>query len=176
MPNLQDVSNILKDVYINAIRKQLDGNDGYFKMKGQDKLFSSKSDEWRTPLNKWLEWNEEFGPFTFDAAANENNHLCDVWSGDSLDVSWDGKVWCNPPYSRVGEFVQKAYKERLLNDKCEVIVMLIPARTDTKWFHTYCYNQYGVEIRFLKGRLKFLDENGEAKNSAPFPSMLVIFR
>mgnify|MGYP003139136647 CR=1 FL=1 len=72
---------------------------------------------------------------------------------------------CNPPYSKIGEFVKKAYEESL---KGCTVVMLIPSRTDTKYWHDYCI--YG-QIRYIKGRLKF----GNAKNSAPFPSCIVVF-
>ena len=76
-----------------------------------------------------------------------------------------GTCWCNPPYGRkIGEWVKKASKSNA------TVVMLLPARTDTKWFHEYIYGK--AEIRFIKGRLKF----GNSKNSAPFPSMVVIFR
>lgn len=77
-------------------------------------------------------------------------------------------VWCNPPYGReIGKWVEKAYNESLNG---VTVVMLLPARTDTKWFHEFVYGK--TEIRFLRGRLKF----GDSKNSAPFPSMVVIFR
>ena len=73
-------------------------------------------------------------------------------------------MFCNPPYGRkVGEWVKKAYLSNTL------VVLLLPSRTDTKWFHDYCLNG---EIRFIKGRLKF----GGSNNSAPFPSIIVIFR
>ena len=79
------------------------------------------------------------------------------------------RVFCNPPYGRgVGKWVEKAYKEAQQEDT--LVVMLLPARTDTKWFHEYIYNK--TEIRFIKGRIKF----GGCKNPAPFPSMIVIFR
>ena len=77
-------------------------------------------------------------------------------------------VWCNPPYGReIGKWVEKAYKESL---EGATVVMLLPARTDTKWFHDYIYGK--AEIRFVRGRLKF----GDSKNSAPFPSMVVVYR
>ena len=80
---------------------------------------------------------------------------------------------CNPPYGReIGKWVQKAYTEHVHGDV--TIVMLIPARTDTSYFHDYIYGK--AEIRFLRGRLKFEDENGAAMNPAPFPSMVVIYR
>lgn len=76
-------------------------------------------------------------------------------------------MFCNPPYGReIKDWVKKSAEAKTL------VVMLIPARTDTKYFHEYIYNKPNVEIRFLKGRLKF----GDSKNSAPFPSMLVIFK
>lgn len=76
-------------------------------------------------------------------------------------------MWLNPPYGRdIGKWVEKAYKESLKENT--VVVCLLPARTDTAWFHDYC--MYGRVI-FVRGRLKF----GGAKNSAPFPSMVVIF-
>lgn len=79
-----------------------------------------------------------------------------------------GTVWCNPPYGReIGKWVEKAYKESL---EGVTVVMLLPARTDTKWFHDYIYGK--AEIRFVRGRLKF----GDSKNSAPFPSMVVVYR
>ena len=77
-------------------------------------------------------------------------------------------MFCNPPYSQIGLWVEKAFRESR-NDNT-VVVLLIPSRTDTKYFHNFIYHR--SEIRFIRGRLKF----GEAKNSAPFPSMVVIFR
>lgn len=85
-------------------------------------------------------------------------------------MKWGGyRVWCNPPYGRyIREWVAKAAAAG--DEGAEVVVMLLPARTDTKWFHDYIYHK--AEIRFIRGRLKF----GGSKNSAPFPSMIVIFR
>lgn len=81
------------------------------------------------------------------------------------------KVFCNPPYGReIGKWVKKCFEEVRYNG-CELAVMLIPARTDTKWFHDYIYEE-AYEIRFIKGRLKF----GDCKNAAPFPSMVVVFK
>ena len=77
-------------------------------------------------------------------------------------------MFCNPHYGRtISKWVEKAYNESLKPGT--LIVMLIPARTDTKWFHDFIYGK--AEIRFVKGRLKF----GNAQNSAPFPSMVVVF-
>lgn len=83
------------------------------------------------------------------------------------------KNFVNPPYSNVTGFLQKAHTE-IIKGNADLCVFLVFANTDTKWFHNYCYNQ--AELRFLKGRLKFLDENGNEQNTAMRPSMLVIFR
>ena len=134
-------------------------------------MFSSKTDDWETPQNLFDQLNNEFH-FNIDVCATSKNKKCDVWYGkeiDGLKQDWTKRCcWMNPPYGReIGKWVQKAYKESC---KGCTVVCLLPARTDTKWFHDYIYNK--AEIRFIKGRLKF----GQAKNSAPFPSMIVIFR
>lgn len=132
-------------------------------------LFSSKKEEWETPMELFNELNKEFG-FNTDVCALPENAKCLHYftpEADGLKSDWRGTCWCNPPYGRkIYKWVQKAYNE---SKKNATVVMLLPARTDTKWFHEYIYNQ--AEIRFIKGRLKF----GNSKNSAPFPSMIVIF-
>lgn len=87
---------------------------------------------------------------------------------DSRKIGGGYRVFCNPPYSNIAAWVKKAYREATKDNT--LVVLLIPARTDTKYFQEYIYHR--SEIRFIKGRLKF----GESKNSAPFPSMVVIFR
>lgn len=156
-------------------------------MKGSKTLFSHKKDSWRTPKKLFEELNEEFH-FTVDAAADGENHLCPTWWGpsspvnvhDSLQHNWKGEVcWLNPPYSMCAEFVEKAATEALLHDT--VTVTLVPSRTDTKWWHNFVWDNKQnkfypfVEVRFLKGRVRFEDENGAATNSAPFPSVILIF-
>lgn len=130
-------------------------------------LFSSKKEDWGTPQELFDYLNDEFH-FTLDVCANSENAKCRRFyskEDDGLRQEWNGVCWCNPPYGRnVGKWVEKAYKSGCTT------VMLLPARTDTQWFHKYIYNK--AEIRFLCGRLKF----GDSKNSAPFPSMIVIFR
>ena len=134
-------------------------------------LFSSKSDEWTTPNDLFNKLDKEFN-FTLDAAASEENHKCSKYysiKDNGLSASWGGEtVFCNPPYSDIGSWVKKCFYEAL--NPGTTIVLLIPSRTDTKWFHKYIYNR--SEIRFIRGRLKF----GQSKNSAPFPSMIVVFR
>jgi phage N-6-adenine-methyltransferase len=140
-------------------------------------LLSSKKMDWRTPQAFFDDLNREFH-FVLDAAAMPENAKCTQYftpETDGLSRSWDvgGSVFCNPPYGRkIGQWVQKAYSEYVRG--AVTIVMLIPARTDTSYFHDYIYGK--AEIRFLRGRLKFEDENGAAMNPAPFPSMVVIFR
>jgi len=135
-------------------------------------LFSSASNEWTTP--KWLfdQLNEEF-KFTLDPCSTDENHLCDKYytiKDNGLLMSWkDEVVFCNPPYStQLKHWVEKCFRENYENNT--TVVLLMPARTCTKFFHSYIYNR--AEIRFLKGRLKF----SNSKNSAPFPSMIVVFK
>ena len=134
-------------------------------------LMSSNTDEWATPKAFFEELDKEFH-FTLDPCSTDQNHKCSTYftkEQDGLKQSWGGyKVYCNCPYGReISKWVEKAYEE---NKKGTLVVMLLPARTDTKWFHNWIYNQH--EIRFIKGRLKFND----GKNSAPFPSMVVVMR
>lgn len=134
-------------------------------------LFSSNSDEWSTPEEIYNELDKEFN-FNLDPCSTAENHKTEDYftiADNGLIKSWGGRrVFCNPPYSTIGEWVKKAYYESFKEDT--LIVLLIPARTDTKYFQEYIYHR--SEIRFIKGRLKF----GNSKNSAPFPSMVVIFR
>lgn len=135
-------------------------------------MFSSETCEWETPQSLFDQINSEFH-FTLDVCATPKNAKCDRFftrAEDGLKQFWGhDTVWCNPPYGReVGKWVQQAFDTHWVNSN--TIVMLLPARTDTKWFHRYIYGK--AEIRFLRGRIKF----SGSKNSAPFPSMIVIFR
>ena len=130
--------------------------------------FSSATDLWATPQAFFDAFNNIYN-FTLDVCALPTNAKCDQYftpDDDGLSQPWGGVCWMNPPYGRsIGLWVKKAYDESLKGAK---VVCLLPARTDTKWFHEYCIRG---EVHFIKGRLKF----GDAKNSAPFPSMIVIF-
>ena len=134
-------------------------------------LFSSKTDLWETPQDLFDKLNNEF-QFTLDVCATPENAKCDKFytkEQDGLEHPWKGTVWCNPPYGRgIGQWVRRALFASVSGS---TVVMLLPARTDTKWFHDYIYKRNNVEIRFIRGRLKF----GGSKNSAPFPSMVVVF-
>lgn len=134
--------------------------------------FSSNSNEWSTPQHIFDELDSEFG-FTLDPCATDKTAKCKEFytvEDDGLRQSWDDHtVFCNPPYGReIKHWVKKASEAR-----GGTVVMLIPARTDTAYFHDYIYNK--AEIRFLRGRIKFLI-NGVEKDAAPFPSMVVVFR
>jgi len=131
-------------------------------------MFSSKTDLWETPQHLFNELNTEFN-FEIDVCALPENAKCKKYftpEEDGLQQEWKGTCWMNPPYGRqISKWVKKAYESSL---KGATVVCLLPARTDTKWWHEYCMKG---EIRFIRGRLKF----GDAKNSAPFPSAIVIF-
>jgi phage N-6-adenine-methyltransferase len=133
-------------------------------------MFSSETDMWATPQN-FFDKLDAFFRFELDVCATPENSKCHKYfteTDDGLKKDWRGTVWMNPPYGReIGKWVARAYAQSCLHGS--TIVCLLPARTDTKWWHDYCVKG---EITFIKGRLKF----GDAKNSAPFPSAVVIFR
>lgn len=127
--------------------------------------------DWTTPQDFFDELDKEFH-FTLDPCALPETAKCKAFftpDDDGLKQSWAGqRVFCNPPYGReVGKWVKKCYDESMNG---AVIALLIPARTDTRYFHEYIYHKC-TEIRFIRGRLKF----GGSNQSAPFPSMLVIY-
>lgn len=135
-------------------------------------MFSSATDLWATPQAVFDQLNAEFH-FNLDPCATPENAKCANYFTidiDGLSQSWGGhNVFCNPPYGKaLARWVKKAYEESKKPNT--TVVMLIPARTDTRYFHEYIYHK-AKEIHFIKGRLKF----GESKNSAPFPSMVVVF-
>ena len=139
----------------------------------QQTMFSSQSSEWATPQVFFERLNWRFGPFNLHPCASPDNAKCDIFyteADDGLSKSWKGRiVFINPPYGRgVDEWVKKAYEETEAHPNTRV-VMLLPARTDTKYWHNYVMK--AKEIHFIKGRLKF----GDATNAAPFPSAVVVF-
>ena len=139
--------------------------------KGRNAVhFSSKTCEWETPQEFFDEWNAEFGPFELDPCATSENAKCPKYytkADDGLVQPWAPyKVWLNPPYGReIGLWMAKAYEESL---RGALVVCLVPARTDTKWWHSYVVHG---RVCFIQGRLKF----GDSKNAAPFPSAVVVF-
>ena len=149
--------------------------------QAQKLMFSSKSDEWETPPEFYEKLNKRF-KFTLDPCATHENHKCDKYytiEVDGLSKSWaNEKVFVNPPYGNIGKWVKKAYEESTENGA--IVVMLMPARTDTKYWHDYIMNSASA-IYFIKGRLKFYnkviaDYTGKSDLSpAPFPSVVVVF-
>jgi phage N-6-adenine-methyltransferase len=137
-------------------------------------LFSSAKQDWETPPHIFGPLDREF-KFTLDAAASPQSAKCKQFltidDGPPDADKWRGhNVWINPPYGRgIGAWVEQAFRAHRLG---ALVVMLLPARTDTRWFHSHIYNKPSVEIRLLRGRIKFVG----APASAPFPSMIVIFR
>lgn len=134
-------------------------------------LFSSKNDEWRTPTAFFEKLDDEFF-FTLDPCSPGiwvRNKTIGIGDQDGLELDWGGHtVWCNPPYSQIKKWVRKCYYEG--HKPNTTVVMLVPSRTDTKWWHNYV--QHKAEVRFIKGRLRF----SGAKENAPFPSAIVIYR
>ena len=131
--------------------------------------FSSATDLWETPQKYFDDISREFS-FETDVCALPENAKCQRYFTPTLNgltQEWRGVCWMNPPYGRsIGMWVKKAYESA---QDGATVVCLLPARTDTAWWHDYAIKG---EVRFIRGRLKF----GGHKNSAPFPSALVIFR
>lgn len=122
--------------------------------------FMSLRSDWTTPKEFYIELDKEFH-FTFDPCPSNPTF-------DGLNIEWQGRNFCNPPYGRqITAWIKKGYEESLGG---KLVVFLLPSRTDTRWWHDFVMK--ANEIRFIKGRLKF----GNAKNSAPFPSCIVIFK
>ena len=146
-------------------------------------LFSSETGEWQTP--KWLfDKINNLWKIHLDPCTTEDNPLKTPYffskETNGLKSSWYGNVFVNPPYNKeIEKWLQKAKYELDTNRYVDHIIFLLPARTDTKWFHQYIYDDFILRLRpevvylwFIKGRLKF----GNSKNSAPFPSMVVVFK
>lgn len=132
--------------------------------------FSSASDDWATPQDFFNRIDRHFH-FEVDVCASPTNAKCERYftvNDNGLQQEWRGTCWMNPPYGRgIGDWVKKARLSAIENGA--TVVCLVPARTDTKWWHDHCVKG---EIFFVPGRLKF----GNAKHSAPFPCAVVVFR
>ncbi|KKL85470.1 hypothetical protein LCGC14_1954440 [marine sediment metagenome] len=132
---------------------------------------SSRSEEWATGPADFAKINAEFGPFDLDPCATPESAKCERFftrEDDGLTQEWTGRVFMNPPYGRpLAAWMRKAWEAA--QNGAELVVCLIPARTDTRWWHEYAIRG---EVHFLKGRLRF----GQGHNPAPFPSAIVVFR
>lgn len=137
--------------------------------KSMGVMFSSNTDLWATPIQTFQQLNKAFN-FNLDVCASDDNAKCENYftkEMDGLQQEWIGSCFMNPPYGKtIGDWIYKAYMESL---KGSIVVCLIPARTDTKYFQDYC--MLASDIYFVRGRLKF----GDSNNSAPFPSCIVVF-
>lgn len=136
-------------------------------------MATAKTDLWSTPRDVIEAIEQEFGPIELDVAASKSNAVCQNYfdiDANGLDQDWKASLtYANPPYGRVLlDWVRKALNE-YDNGNSERIVMLLPSRTDVRWFHLL-YERPEVEIRFLKGRLKY----GSGTAPAPFGSIIVI--
>ena len=149
-------------------------------MKEQTTLDGSEyiepnSDDWETPPKLFMELHINFH-FTLDPCCQRETAKCEKYftiNEDGLNQSWaNERVFMNPPYSEIPTWVEKAHLEVSHND-CELVIALLPAWTDRKWFHQFINEKYTV--RFLVGRVKFLMNGREAKSPA-FGSMLVLFK
>jgi len=143
-----------------------------FKASRLEVHFKSTRLDHATPDAVFKQLDEEFH-CTLEPCATPENAKCEEYftpEVDGLKQEWHGRVFMNPPYGReIGKWMRKAYEECKVKGNCELVVCLIPSRTDTRWWHDYVMK--ADEIRFIKGRLKF-----DGKNSAPFPSCIVIYR
>lgn len=140
-----------------------------------DLMFSSKKQDWQTPPEIFDPLNQEFN-FTLDPCSNGNNAKCKNYFTEidnGLIQDWSNQVcFINPPYTNLKVWIEKSYLEALNNNA--LCVLLIPARTDTIAFHKYIYG-IAKEVRFIKGRIKFLIDGKPAPSPAPFPTMIVVF-
>ncbi len=137
--------------------------------------FDSIRQDWDTPQSLFDKLNQEFN-FKWDLAASDKNAKCSKFftqKDDGLKQKWEGVCWLNPPYgdksSKMVDWIKKAYNDTQLNPNLTV-VMLIPARTNTKWFHQFCMK--AAELKFICGRPKF----GDSKHGLPQPLILVVFK
>lgn len=139
-------------------------------------MVSSKGDEWFTPMWLYDKLNRKYR-FLTDPCAERTNRLGTKYyytkEDDGLRCQWYGNVFINPPYGKdMGKWVTAGWHWAQATPY--VSVMLIPARTDTSWFHDFIWNKKNVDVEFLRGRLKFENPN-HIVNTAPFPSMVAVF-
>lgn len=134
--------------------------------------------EWFTPPNLFQECVDKFGSFTLDAAADESNHKCPEYFTEKEDgrlQPWSGRVWCNPPYTKLIEWVRKADEETRLG-RCEIAVLLLPAQTSTEWWHEYVWPRFlngTVDLHWVRGKRRF---GGQRKHTAFNGSVAICFK
>lgn len=141
-----------------------------------EQLPDKKKGVWVTPKEFFEPLRVEFD-LKIDAAASPDNAMLPVFFcegiRDAFDQDWSNqRIWCNPPYGGRGKGGMYDWVKRCATGGSEVVVALLPARTDTRWFHDFIWQKANSEIRFIKGRIHF----SGAPDSGKFPSMVVIFR
>lgn len=140
----------------------------------KDLHFSSKKTDWETPDDFFAKLDRMYH-FTLDVCATKKNAKCKQYytpKQDAFTQSWTGRIWMNPPYGRqIDKWIQRAWLAAITGE-AEIVVCLLPARTDTRWFHDYICTSTAVKIEYIRGRLQFKG----AKYKAPFPSMVVVFQ
>jgi phage N-6-adenine-methyltransferase len=134
------------------------------------------SDDWSTPVELVRDLEEEFGRFQMDPCCRPETAKADKFytrADDGLSKPWIGRVWMNPPYSDPGKWLRKAIEE--VGRKADLVVALIPAATDTRWFHNHVLG-VATEVRFIKGRIKFIGWMGTPIGSPKTGSVLAVYR
>lgn len=141
-----------------------------------DKPTDWTSDDWHTPPEIVEGMAREFGPFTLDPCCRPHTAKAPTFytkNEDGLTQPWHGRVWLNPPYSDPGPWLKKAIEETT-SGRAQLVVALVPASTDTRWFHDYVLGR--AEVRFRKGRIKFHGWQNTPIGSPKTPSVFAIYR
>lgn len=137
--------------------------------------FSSERQDWATPWDFFKLQESKYGPFDLDVCATLENSKCQKFftpHDDALSRHWPGHCWMNPPYGReIARWLQHACRETYDLGNASQVIALLPARTDTSWWHDFVL-QFAAHIDFIRGRIRFEG----AINNAPFPSAVVVFR
>lgn len=134
------------------------------------------SDDWATPLEIVLEFEREFGPFHLDACCRPETAKAPHYytkADNALEQPWRGRVWMNPPFSDPGPWLEKAILETA-SGRADLVVALLPAATDTGWFHDFVIGR--AELRFRRGRIKFLGWRGTPIGSPKAGTVFAIYR
>lgn len=135
------------------------------------------SDDWHTPPEVVAKVVEEFGAFDLDPCCRDTTAKAPLFytkADDGLSLPWFGRVWLNPPYSDPGPWLKKA-ADSVESGDCELVVALLPASTDTRWFHNHILDR-GAEVRFIKGRIRFYGWEHTPIGSPKTPSIFAIYR
>jgi phage N-6-adenine-methyltransferase len=148
----------------------------YMRKNVADRPDGWDSDQWATPWQIVRDLEREFGFFDLDPCAQPATAKAPKFFtpvDDGLGLSWFGKVFMNPPYSMPGAWCKKAHEE-VTSGSAELVVALIPASTDTRWFHEWVKGR--AEIRYVRGRVRFLGWEGTPIPAPKAPSIIAVYR